>query len=76
MTDDSPTVAAWRQSQPGDAIRSANTVFIVTEVVDGHVWGHTEPRWIEWECCRVCGIIRRKDMANKPCKGLARISLR
>lgn len=37
----------------------------------------TEPReheWftygrLNWECCRVCGVVRRKDGNNSPCKG-------
>lgn len=24
---------------------------------------------LNWECCRVCGIVRRKDGKNSPCKG-------
>lgn len=37
-----------------------------------HVW------WI-WqgiECCKVCGIVRRKDDKNKPCRGPVKITLR
>lgn len=28
------------------------------------------------ECCRRCGIVRRADDANKPCRGFVTISLR
>ena len=24
---------------------------------------------LNWECCRVCGIVRRKEGKNSPCKG-------
>lgn len=24
---------------------------------------------LNWECCRVCGIVRRKDGKNSPCRG-------
>lgn len=24
---------------------------------------------LNWECCRVCGIVRRKNGQNSPCKG-------
>lgn len=24
---------------------------------------------LNWECCRLCGIVRRLDGKNSPCKG-------
>ena len=37
---------------------------------------HTWWLWQGIECCKVCGIVRRKDDKNKPCKGPTRIVLR
>ncbi len=35
-----------------------------------------EPSGFPWPYCRVCGVIKRSDGLNKPCKGPTRISLR
>ena len=47
-------------------------------IVEGempHQW--TEPNnVVPWEHCRVCGIIRRRDDKNLPCKGPVRIGPR
>lgn len=32
-----------------------------------HIWT-TDMRWT-WQFCKVCGIVRRADEKNKPCKG-------
>lgn len=39
--------------------------------------------WQEWKfvsmtlvCCRNCGIVRRPDDKNSPCKGRVRVALR
>jgi hypothetical protein len=35
--------------------------------------------WIKFRslvCCRDCGIVRRADDRNKPCKGVVKIGLR
>ena len=66
---------AWRRCKPGDVIRTTNTVFDVTEVVDGHVWGTVRDLTIG-ECCRICCSMRRRDRKNKPCKGAHKLSLR
>jgi hypothetical protein len=34
------------------------------------------PDFIGYECCRKCGIVRRKDRKNKPCRGVVKIDLR
>lgn len=34
------------------------------------------PEFIGYECCRKCGIVRRRDDENKPCRGVARVTLR
>lgn len=67
---------AWRKSKPGDILKSpAGVVFVVTEVVDGHVWGNVTSL-IPGECCRICGLMRRRDKQNKPCKGPVEVTLR
>lgn len=36
-------------------------------------------QWHDWnglECCRVCGIVRRRDDKNTPCKGPTRVGPR
>lgn len=41
-----------------------------------------QPREHEWtmfhklECCKVCGVVRRRDGQNKPCKGPVKVTLR
>lgn len=35
--------------------------------------------WFEWHgmtCCKLCGIVKRADGKNKPCKGEVKITLR
>lgn len=68
----------WRQSKPGDTILSsiADIPFVVTEVVDGHVWGNFSESFIPGECCRICCMMRRRDRQNRPCRGSQKISLR
>lgn len=39
-----------------------------------HDW--FKPQFVGYECCRKCGIIRRADDKNKPCKGIVRVALR
>lgn len=48
--------------------------------VVGHSNGH---EWAEWVfsrrtmvCCNMCGIVRRADDTNKPCKGVVKVALR
>ena len=71
-------VEKWLQLKPGDMILSnAGCIpFIVTEIVDGHVWGNFDESFVPGECCRICGVMRRRDHQNKPCKGPQKISLR
>lgn len=38
-----------------------------TDEVDGHRWGYWKND--TYECCRICGYVRRADKKNKPCKG-------
>lgn len=66
-------IDVMRRAKPGEIIKRGATVFVVSEIVDGHVWGHSNG--IQWECCRVCGIIRRADKQNKPCKGAPNLRL-
>ena len=65
----------WRQAKPGDVIKHGAVVFEVSEVADGHVWGRVLGL-LPGECCRICGMMRRKDRANGPCCGASEITLR
>lgn len=47
---------------------------ITRENEDAHDW--FVPEFIGYECCRKCGIVRRADDKNKPCKGVVRVALR
>lgn len=69
-------VEAMRTAKPGELIKRGATVFEVTEVVDGHVWGNVLSSEIPGECCRICGYMRRRDKSNTPCKGPHPITLR
>ena len=69
-------IDAWRKSKAGDILKTANgVVFVVTEVDGGHVWGNVTSL-IPGECCRICGVMRRRDRQNKPCKGPVEVTLR
>lgn len=65
-----------RRAKPGEFIKRGSVLFEVTEVVDGHVWGNVLSSSIPGECCRVCGMMRRRDKQNKPCKGPVAVTLR
>jgi len=38
--------------------------------------GHHWIKWRQFTCCRDCGIIRRADDKNKPCKGVVKVGPR
>lgn len=40
-----------------------------------HAWREANAL-VKWPHCGLCGIIRRHDDKNKPCKGVAKITLR
>lgn len=40
----------------------------------GHDW--FRPSMLSYDCCRVCGVVRRADDNNKHCKGLVKIVLK
>lgn len=65
-----------RRAKPGEIIKRGATVFVVTEVDNGHVWGHVNSSTIPGECCRICGMMRRRDRKNGPCRGAVQIGLR
>lgn len=67
-----------RQSKPGDLILAAtgHIPFTVTEVNNEHVWGIFYESFIAGECCRICGIMRRRDRLDSTCKGPFKLSLR
>ena len=39
-----------------------------------HDW--FRPDFIAYDCCRACGIVRRADGKNKPCRGEVKVTLR
>lgn len=41
---------------------------------NGHQWGYYKD--MQWESCRACGIVRRADDKNTPCKGPVKVVLR
>jgi hypothetical protein len=66
-------------AKPGDVlpIGRFGTMFKVTARTNGHVWGFVVPSILkDTESCAVCGMIRRRDDKNGPCKGPVRIELR
>lgn len=50
--------------------------FVVTEEIDGHLWGDFFDPLIEGEFCLYCSIMRRADKQHKPCGGPRRLELR
>ncbi len=63
----SPDLAQVRTRLSADHIQRLLSV-IVPAALGAHDW-FTYGR-LNWECCRVCGIVRRMDgKLNKPCKG-------
>lgn len=69
------SVEAMRLARPGDTITRGAVVFVVTEVVDGHVWGRVSGG-LPGECCRICGAMRRADKQNRACPGPVVITTR
>ena len=51
--------------------------FTITEEVDGHRWGRFTASSVlggkDWECCFNCGMVRRLDKNNKPCRGPVKV---
>ena len=44
---------------------------------DGHIWiKHRMFKDKGWITCKKCGIIKKKDGKNKPCRGQVRITTR
>ena len=41
---------------------------------NGHKWFYLEKD--KMQCCRDCGIIRRQDDKNSPCRGKVKITFR
>lgn len=39
-----------------------------------HIW--FKPHFLKHECCRKCGVVRRADDKNGPCKKGVRVALR
>lgn len=45
---------------------------------NAHVFAPARARGLDhdWWCCSRCGIVRRRDGQNKPCRGRVRVALR
>jgi hypothetical protein len=43
---------------------------------NGHDWADWVFSGMTLVCCNKCGIVRRADDQNKPCKGVVKVSLR
>lgn len=69
----SPDLAEVRKRLSADHIQRLLTV-IVPASLEAHDW-FTYGR-LNWECCRNCGIVRRLDGKNSPCKGTVKVGLR
>lgn len=41
-----------------------------------HCWFVFDTARPTWESCASCGVVRRADDSNKPCKGVVTIALR
>lgn len=52
--------------------KRTETVSEVFATSNGHHW----LRWRQFVCCRDCGIIKRQDDNNKPCRGKIGIGFR
>lgn len=57
--------------QAGDVSMQADWVARFPGV---HCWFRFDER--PWESCASCGVVRRRDDRNKPCKGIVHITLR
>lgn len=74
---DKECVMGWTERSDGGALLSsaklwpsARDPFVLDRQAGDatHQWqAHRNEE--QWECCRVCGIIRRGDRQNLPCKG-------
>lgn len=69
----SDDLAALRKRLSADDIKRLVAV-VVPAAVEAHDW-FTYGR-LQWECCRMCGIVRRRDGKNSPCKGPASVGPR
>lgn len=47
--------------------------WLMVEKKDGHWWGFWKSD--TFQCCRICGMIRRADDKNQPCKGKPKLRL-
>ena len=54
--------------------------FTEVEAIDGHRWGTFTASSVlggrDWQVCFNCGMIRRADKKNSPCKGKVKVGPR
>jgi hypothetical protein len=78
---DTMTLAELRQvrSMMGDNVEESEREFLswlenLKEGLGKHDWIRRQrPSGGTWEACKVCGVIRRNDDKNSPCKGPTRM---
>ncbi len=59
-------------SRSSDARAKAAVTYAIIAESNGH-------KWMDWHgmiCCRDCGLLRRPNDDNNPCKGVVKIALR
>ena len=49
---------------------------VVFASTNGHDWAEWKLQSMTMICCNKCGIIRREDDNNKPCRGKVKVELR
>lgn len=68
-----PNLAEVRKRLSADHIQRIFSA-VIPAAMGAHDWFIYEPKG--WECCRNCGIVRRLDGKNNPCKGAVKVGLR
>lgn len=70
---DTPTMKALRKKLSINDIRMLLLVALDKPIIE-HEWFALDGR--SYDCCRNCGMVRRRDGLNGPCKGRVRVALR
>lgn len=58
------------------ALRARTAAPPMTEQAGDETHDWFVPDFIGYECCRRCGIVRRCDRKNRPCRGVVKLALR
>lgn len=62
----------WTEAKPSEHCWPEPAKYKVIAESNGHHW----IKAFNLVCCRDCGIVRRADDQNKPCKGVVKVTLR